>query len=178
MRAWDICGEIHGDIRADGSTYCDHPRAAAWILIKEIGIRDPRLLILELLHDTGEVKKGRPFTCEDVAAEFKDDFLTMGHKAITKLPDQHPRDYTAQVFAGGVKVAIVKFADRLHNHRTLSACDREKQDRIITDTWMYYYPYSGYYKAFLQGTSRRERKSIDSLWELIQAAITELLATR
>lgn len=176
MRAWDICGEVHQKKREDQSSYCDHPRSAAWILIKEIGIRDPRLIILELLHDTGEEKDGIPFTFEDVEREYRDPFLTMGHKAITKLPGQPPIEYTAQVFAGGIKVVIVKFGDRLHNVRTLGVCKPAKQDRIIFDTWMYYFPYTEEYKHLLEGASKKDIQTLDTLWELINKAIDELLA--
>lgn len=178
MRAWDKCGEVHIKKREDKSAYRDHPRAATWILIEEIGIRDPRLIILELLHDTGEEKEGIPFVYQDVEEEYKDFFLTCGHKAITKLPGQLPQDYTRQVFVGGIKVVIVKFGDRLHNVRTLSACKPAKQDRIIFDTWMYYFPYTDEYKHFLKGASKKDIKTLDLLWELINTAIEELLAKR
>lgn len=176
MFAWEKCEEVHSYARDDGSRYYYHPQASAWILI-EIGIRDPRLIILALLHDTGEEKKD-PFTYEDVARVYNDKFLTHGHKAITKLPGQEPADYTRQVFAGGVKVVIVKFADRLHNLRTLSACRPEKQDRIILDTWIYYYPHSGDYTEFLKSASRKEREIVDLLWSLITDELSILMMSK
>lgn len=177
MRAWDICGEVHVKPRTDGSLYYNHPRAAAWILIQIAHVHDPRRIIQALLHDTGE-EKVNPFTSDDVEREFNDAVITSEHRAITKLPNQHPREYSAQVFSGGIKLVIVKFCDRLHNHWTLEACDFEKQNRIIADTWMYYYPYNGEYKEFLKGASKKDRQTIDFLWELINEAIEELLAKR
>ena len=178
MNAWDVCEEVHIQKRQDGSHYCDHPRAAAWILIEEIGVRDPWIIMLELLHDTGEEKEGVPLTYENIEKRFGVPKLADGHKAITKLEGQEPSEYTQQVFAGGIKVIIAKFGDRLHNVRTLEACSREKQDRIILDTWMYYYPYSATYKKFLQLASQRERAIVDHLWELIADGIEELQARR
>lgn len=178
MNAWDVCEEVHIQKRQDGSRYCDHPRAAAWILIQEIGVLDPWIIILELLHDTGEEKEGVPLTYEDVEQRFGVSRLADGHRAITKLEGQEPSEYTRQVFAGGIKVIIAKFGDRLHNMRTLGACPLDKQDRIIVDTWMYYYPYNMEYTRFLHSASKREREIIDLLWELIIEAIDELLAAR
>ncbi|MGB4076345.1 MAG: hypothetical protein WBK28_01405, partial [Minisyncoccia bacterium] len=41
-------------VRDDGSRYFDHPKAAAWIYIHELGGRDPRTIINLLLHDLSE----------------------------------------------------------------------------------------------------------------------------
>jgi GTP pyrophosphokinase len=177
MFAWEKCEEIHAYAREDGSRYYHHPWASAWILIIEVGIRDPRLIILELLHDTGEEKKD-PFTYEDVERVYRDEFLTLGHKAITKLPGQPPAEYTRQVFAGGVKVVIVKFADRLHNLRTLRACDPDKQKRVMIDTWIYYYPHSGDYVKFLESASKKEKETIDLLWSLIVDELNILMMSK
>lgn len=179
MRAWDICGEIHdqGEPREDGSFYRDHPRASAWILV-DVGVRDPRMILEELIHDTGEEKEGKPLTWQEVARIFKDSLLGQYHKAITKLDGQSPRKYTLQVFSGGIKVVIIKFGDRLHNVRTLAACKRKKQDRIIADTLMYYNPDSEEYQNLLKGASEEDRRTIRLLWQLILEAIDELLEDR
>ena len=39
-----------GQVRDDGSRYFDHPKAVAWIYIKELGGRDPRVIIEQGPH--------------------------------------------------------------------------------------------------------------------------------
>lgn len=179
MRGWDLCGEIHDQERprTDGSHYKDHPRACAWILI-EAGVRDPRMILEALLHDTGEVKEGTPLTWQDVERIFKDTLLGQYHKAITKPLGQSPMKYTLQVFSGGVKLVIIKFGDRLHNVRTLEACDIHKQDRILADTLMFYNPDNEYYQNLLKNASAEDTRILRALWQAILEAIDELLDRR
>ena len=43
-----------GQVRDDGSRYFDHPKAAAWIYIDELGGRNARTIMDILLHDLSE----------------------------------------------------------------------------------------------------------------------------
>ena len=178
MLAWDWCGEWHaGQPREDGSEYCDHPRAAAWILLQETAVTDPETITLACLHDVGEVRHRTPPTHAEICRAFS---YRIAYKleALTKYPGQDVLEYTHQVFAGGTKVLIAKFADRLHNLRTLSACSRDKQDRVMSDTWVYYYPDAGIYQDFFPTMSPKDGKIISRLWGLMEEAMNELQATR
>lgn len=174
MRGWDWCGYYHnGQFREDKSPYEDHPRAAAWILVEELGVRDPETITLTLIHDICEVKHRRKPTHREVCKAFG---YRVAYKlaALTKTPGQDVAEYSRQVFAGGTKAVIAKFGDRLHNLRTLGACDPKKQKRILLDTWIYYYPDSGSYKLLFHNVSPKDRGIIDALWNHMTEAGSEL----
>lgn len=176
MKAWDWCGEWHGDqpLRQDGSNYQDHPRAAAWILLREIGVKDPETIVITLLHDVGEVKHKKPPTHEELCEHFG---YRIAYKveALTKAPGEDVETYSRQVFAeGGTKGVIAKFADRLHNLRTLGACPIEKRVRIIADTWIHYDPFTGNYKNFFHDVSPNDEARIQLLWRLMKKAINRI----
>lgn len=174
MRAWDWCGKYHaGQPREDKSDYPDHPRSAAWILLQEIGEKNPETIILALLHDVCEIHHRRPPSHRKICKIFGYP-IAYKLKALTKTPGQPVQEYSRQVFFGGGKVVIAKFADRLHNLRTLGVCDADKQKRIINDTRIYYYPFTGSYKEFFHEVSIRDVEKIQRLWAMMEVVMLEL----
>jgi GTP pyrophosphokinase len=145
--AYDFAKRAHEkQFRETGARYFEHVRAAAIILVDELGITDVELVIAELLHDCPEdtwlltLPRIRLIFGERVARidatvtkPSKDDprFKT---KAAAK------RWYYASIKASDVDDKLAKLADRLQNTRALGACSREKQLRKIAETRKYILP--------------------------------------
>lgn len=115
--AYDFCKYAHRiQKRKTGERYFEHPRAVALILIDEIGITDARIISVALLHDVLEdthlltMARAEKLFGKDVAVWL--DFLTKHESAATyynRLSEEAPW-----------QVLLVKFADRLHNIRTMN----------------------------------------------------------
>lgn len=128
-----------GQVRDGGSRYFDHPKAAAWIYIDELGGRDARLIIDLLLHDIAEdahllspYRLGLNFGM-DVAYDVR---------AMTKLPKgkETTQEYLGRVVLRGPWAITAKLCDRLHNLRTLGECAQEKQKQQVAETRQYHVP--------------------------------------
>ena len=126
-------------VRDDGSRYFDHPKAAAWIYINELGGRDPRVIISLLLHDIREdayllsaYRTSRNF---GVA-------IALDVGAVTKLPKgkESTEENLKRIIARGPWAILVKLCDRLHNLRTLRGCSAEKRARKIEETEQHHIP--------------------------------------
>ena len=125
--------------RDDGTRYFDHPKAAAWIYINELGGRDKRAIIDLLLHDLSEdTHLLSPYRLSKNFGES----IALDVHALTKLPKGKERteQYLARVVERGLAAIIAKLCDRLHNLRELSACPPEKQQRQIVETREYHLP--------------------------------------
>jgi hypothetical protein len=112
--------------------YFEHVREAALIAIREYGVRDPYIIILILLHDTGEDSlRVRP---EMLRVVFDQSLLAMkgvsvadGVAMLSKTPE-NKSGYLANLLQfGSYQVLFAKGCDRLHNLRTVSPDAREKQ---------------------------------------------------
>lgn len=126
-------------VRDDGSRYFDHPKSAAWIYIHELGGRDPRVIIDDLLHDVSEdayllspYRIGLNFGTE----------IALDVRALTKLPrgKETTIEYLYRVIARGPRTILVKQSDRLHNLRTLHNRSEEKRLQQIEETQQYHLP--------------------------------------
>lgn len=174
LKAWDWAGKWHkGIMRTDGSEYPDHPRTAAWSLLKEFGVTDPETIILALLHDVGEVKHRRPPTHKALCRAFN---YRIAYKveALAKRPGQDVAGFSQQFFNGGTKVVIAKFADQLHNLRTLAVCEPEKQKRKVIEIMMFYNPDVGNYQKFFDTASPKDVRIVKRIWTEMLIAIEEL----
>ena len=124
-----------GQPRDSGERYFDHPRAVAWILITELKIRDWRVIVDALLHDT--IEDTYLLKPENIQRNFGSQ-VVLDIQLLTKRPRRgylpRMRDF------GSIRVLLVKGADRLHNLRTLSGCKSEKQRRQILETRNKYLP--------------------------------------
>lgn len=138
--AYEISKHGHaGQKRLDGSRQFDHPKAAAWIYIGELGGRDPRAIIDALLHDLKEdsyilsLFRVKLNFGEEIAADVR---------ALTKLAKgkETTEEYLARIIAQGPWAILAKLCDRLHNLRTLGSCPEEMRKEQIEETERYHLP--------------------------------------
>ena len=126
-----------GKFREDGSRAFDHPKAAAWIYIHELGGRDPRQIVDILLHD--ELEDNFLMSPFRLSMNFgKDSALDV--QAVTKIKGETTEEYLARVIAQGSWAILTKLCDRLHNIRSLYGCTAEKRRRQLEETQKYHLP--------------------------------------
>ena len=143
-KAYSFALHAHeGQKRFSGEPYFIHPFETAKILaILEM---DAQTIAAGLLHDTLEDTKT---TEEDVQKEFGGEILFI-IKGVTKLGTLKYRGHERHVeslrkffmaMSNDLRVVIVKFADRLHNLRTLEHIPEEKRHRIAIESIEVYAP--------------------------------------
>ncbi len=146
-RAYEFAATAHGDQkRKSGELYIDHPLHTAFILAQIKA--DLPTITAGLLHD---VPEDTSTTLEDIRSAFGDDVAKLV-EGITKLSKiryrgiKRYRESLRKMFlamAEDLRVILIKFADRLHNLRTLDALTKEKQKRIAQETLEIYAPIAG-----------------------------------
>jgi RelA/SpoT family (p)ppGpp synthetase len=144
-RAFSLSLEAHKhDIRASGEPFFNHPYEVAMIVAKEIPLDDVSVASA-LLHD---VVEDTDFELKDIRAEFGDSVADIVDGA-TKISDivksrevTKAESYRKMLLSmiNDIRVILVKFADRLHNMRTLEYLDEEKQIQLATETLEIYAP--------------------------------------
>ncbi|MEO5359917.1 MAG: bifunctional (p)ppGpp synthetase/guanosine-3',5'-bis(diphosphate) 3'-pyrophosphohydrolase [Nitrospirota bacterium] len=143
--AYNFSQEVHCDQRRkEGKPFFEHPLAVASILA-DMHL-DCKTVVAGLLHDTVE---DTDTTVKDIVEIFGDDVGFMVN-ALTKLKQMEfkTREETqAENFrkmfvamAEDVRVILIKFADRLHNMRTLKFMPPHKQKLIAAETLDIYAP--------------------------------------
>src|SRR5690554_6832283 len=144
-RAFKLCFYSHeGMTRASGEPYYYHPVEVAKIVASEINIDDVSV-VAALLHDTVEDTE---VALENIEAEFGE---TVAHliDGVTKISGVFKSRDTKQAetfmklllsMAEDIRVVLIKFADRLHNMRTIQHLKREKQIQIAYETKELYAP--------------------------------------
>lgn len=143
--AYHFASEAHCcQKRKEGSPYITHLIAVAKILAQMH--MDETTIATGLLHDTIE---DTGITEEDLRGIFGQEVseLVEGLTKISKLPFKSRELQQAENFrrmflatAKDVRVVIVKFADRLHNIRTIQYLNEEKRQRIALETLEIYAP--------------------------------------
>jgi GTP pyrophosphokinase len=144
-KAYSFGKEAHkGQLRKSGEPYFTHCVEVATILA-EMKL-DPVTISAALLHD---VIEDTGYTVKDVATEFSEELAQLVD-GVTKLSDmkfRSEKDKQAVNFrkmllsvADDIRVIIIKFADRLHNMRTLEHLPAVKQRRIARETRDVYAP--------------------------------------
>ena len=134
------------DLRSSGEPYYTHPYEVALIVAREFPL-DDTTIVSALLHD---VIEDTEFSLEVLAAEFSKEVAEIVD-GVTKISSI----FTGQDFAKAenyrklllsmvrdVRVILVKFADRLHNMRTLEFVNPDKQRRIALETLEIYAPFA------------------------------------
>lgn len=147
-KAYEFAAVAHeGQVRKSGEPYITHPEAVAQI-VAEIGF-DYQTVIAAFLHD---VLEDTPVTAEQISEQFGDEILQLvqGVTKLDKLKFSTTEDAQAENFrkmffamAKDLRVIIIKFADRLHNMRSLSFQPPEKQQSIAKETLEIYAPLAG-----------------------------------
>ena len=130
--------------RYSGEPYFDHCLNVA-ILLAELRM-DVTTIIAGLLHD---VVEDTDISLSDLSEEFGENVskLVDGVTKISELKFQSRELQQAETFrkmllsmAQDVRVIIIKFADRLHNMRTLEHVPQKKRPRIALETRDVYAP--------------------------------------
>ncbi len=145
IRAFKLCYMSHQDgKRASGEPYYYHPVEVAKIVAQEINIDDVSV-VAALLHDT----------VEDTEVELNDIRFWFGDEValiidgVTKIAGVFKSRDSKQAetfmklllsMAEDIRVILIKFADRLHNMRTIQHLRREKQIQIASETMDLYAP--------------------------------------
>jgi RelA/SpoT family (p)ppGpp synthetase len=146
-RAFTLSLNAHkNDLRASGEPYFSHPYEVAMIVAKEIPLDDVSVASA-LLHD---VVEDTTFDLKDIRAEFGGPVADIVDGA-TKITDIFRSHEVTQAesyrklllsMVNDIRVMLIKFADRLHNMRTLEYLPAEKQQRLARETLDIYAPFA------------------------------------
>lgn len=144
-RAYYFASEAHGLAkRSEGKPYMTHPLEVASILADMK--MDVITIAAGLLHDTVEDTHVTP---EDIKKRFGYElaFLVEGLTKLARVEFKSKELAQAEYFrkmilsmAEDIRVILIKFADRLHNMRTLEFLSEERRQRIATETLEIYAP--------------------------------------
>ena len=126
------------DRRASGELYINHPLAVASIVARDISLDDVSVAAA-LLHD---VVEDTELSIDFIRQEFGET-LAVIIDGLTKIDGVFASREMGQAenvrklmlsMASDIRVILVKFADRLHNMRTLDSLPRAKQIKIASET--------------------------------------------
>ncbi|MCB0751387.1 MAG: bifunctional (p)ppGpp synthetase/guanosine-3',5'-bis(diphosphate) 3'-pyrophosphohydrolase, partial [Ignavibacteriae bacterium] len=146
-KAFKLSFEAHKNhFRASGEPYFLHPYYVTMIVAKEIPLDDISI-ISALLHD---VVEDTEISLTFVEREFGKEVAEIVD-GVTKISGVFRGHNITQAenyrklllsMVNDVRVILVKFADRLHNMRTLEFVSPHKQRRIATETLEIYAPFA------------------------------------
>lgn len=134
------------DLRASGEPYFYHPYEVAMIVVEEFPL-DDITVVATLLHD---VVEDTDFDLNLMTKEFGEE-VTEIVDGVTKISGifkgqdiTKAENYRKMLLSmvKDVRVILVKFADRLHNMRTLEFVSPDKQKRIAQETLEIYAPFA------------------------------------
>ena len=146
-KAYEYAKELHeGQFRKSGEPYISHPLSVA-VIVAELEL-DTDSICAALLHDTLEDCKEKT-NVETIRSLFGED-VTELVEGLTKLPvmffedkEEASIENTRKLFLAmnnDIRVIFIKFADRLHNMRTLDAKSEKSQRTIALETMHLYAP--------------------------------------
>lgn len=162
-RAYQFSREAHtSQKRIEGSAYIEHPLEVASILADMK--MDISTIVAGLLHDTMEDAGKTREEIEEIFGKevtFLVEALTKLSKMVFKTKEEAQAENFRKMLLAmseDVRVIIIKFADRLHNMRTLQYLPERKQQRIASETLEIYSPIAnrlgmGWLKAELEDLS-------------------------
>jgi len=144
-RAYQMAEKVHaGQTRKSGEPYFEHCYQTA-LLLSEWRM-DPITVTAGLLHDSIE---DTPYTTDDLTEQFGPEVCHLV-EGVTKLSDikfrsqaeRQAENYMKMLLsvAKDIRVIIIKFADRVHNMRTVQHLPLIKQRRIAIETRDVYAP--------------------------------------
>jgi len=146
-KAFQLSYEAHkNDFRASGEPYFIHPYEVALIVAQEMPLDDVSV-ISALLHD---VVEDTEITLDFISQEFGKEVADIVD-GVTKIGGvfrgqniTQAENYRKMLLSmiNDVRVILVKFADRLHNMRTLQFVPLHKQRRIAKETLEIYAPFA------------------------------------
>lgn len=146
-KAYDFSFKAHeGQKRMSSEPYFVHVVETVKILIS-LGL-DARTVAAGFLHDVLEDSQTPEKTEEEIKKEFGDEILFLV-KGVTKLGTLKYRGQERHVeslrkffvaMAQDLRVVMIKFADRLHNLRTLEHVREDKRQRIALESIEVYAP--------------------------------------
>lgn len=145
--AYDFANKAHeGQKRRSGEPYIQHSLHTAFVLA-EIKA-DLNTIVAGLLHD---VPEDTEITLDEIKSNFGEDVATLveGITKLSKIKYRGIERYAESLrkmflfMANDLRVILIKFADRLHNLKTLEALPPEKQLRIAQETIEVYAPIAG-----------------------------------
>jgi len=146
-KAFQLSYESHkNNFRASGEPYFYHPYQVAMVVAKEIPLDDVSV-VSALLHD---VVEDTEISLQFVAKEFGKEVAEIVD-GVTKIGGVFKGQDISQAenyrklllsMVKDVRVILVKFADRLHNIRTLEFVHPQKQRRIAKETLEIYAPFA------------------------------------
>ena len=143
--AYEFAITVHeGQWRQSGEPYFTHPLAVARILSELKS--DYLAVVAGLLHD---VVEDSGVTVDDVRERFGEQVALLVD-GVTKISELRFRTYEERQaehirkmllsMLKDLRVILIKFADRLHNMRTIDALPRKSQERIALETRDVYAP--------------------------------------
>jgi guanosine-3',5'-bis(diphosphate) 3'-pyrophosphohydrolase len=146
-KSFQLSYESHkNDFRASGEPYFHHPYQVAKILAKEVPLDDISIasaLLHDVVEDTGISLK---FLRQEFGEEVADivDGVTKISGVFKGQDITQAENYRKMLLSmvKDVRVMLVKFADRIHNMRTLEYVKPEKQRRIAKETLEIYAPFA------------------------------------
>src|ERR1041385_5158994 len=146
-RAFEFSLEAHkNDMRASGEPFFNHPYEVAMVVAKEIPLDDVSVASA-LMHDVAE---DTDYEIKDIRQEFGDTIADIVDGA-TKISDIFRSHEVTQAesyrkmllsMVNDIRVMLLKFADRLHNMRTLEYLPAERQVRLAKETLPIYAPFA------------------------------------
>ncbi len=194
-KAFWYCVEMHKGIdRKSGVPYYTHPFNVTLVLLREFTYHDTNSLVACLLHDVIEDVQGiKKHHIADLfnpdVAEIVDSVTKISHREMranvenvqqtkeVKLKEK--AETYRKLFLALVKdirVILIKFADRLHNLRTLHYMPENKQKEIALETLNFYTPLAhrlGLNKVKMEFENRSFFYSDRDAYEAIRMALTE-----
>jgi len=145
--AYDFASKAHkGQLRKTGESYLQHSLHTSFILAQMKS--DLNTIVAGLLHD---VPEDTEYTIKDIEKNFGTLVaeLVEGVTKLSKIKYRGIERYVESLrkmilaMAGDLRVILIKFADRLHNLRTLEALSPDKQQRIAKESLEIYAPIAG-----------------------------------
>jgi len=178
LDAYNLAAEAHkNDFRRSGAPYIEHPVMVAKIL-SDLKV-DDTTIVAALLHDVVEDTAISSLEIEEQFGKSVADIVE-GVTKITaikfeSLEQKQAENYRKLVISmiKDLRVIIIKFADRLHNMRTIKFMKREKQIQKAKETMEVYAPL-----AYRLGMYKIKGELEDKSFEVLEPESYEMIKNK